>query len=87
MNRYPRETVELVPLTVTIDGVAATEYQTALVTDGDRPTVWTDAVTIGDITGVMLPGTATKPTTLRIFAKVTSSPEVPVIDMGTIQLT
>ena len=41
VNRYPRETVELVPLAVTVDGVAATIYDTALVTDGDRPTVWT----------------------------------------------
>jgi len=87
MNSYPRETVELVPLTVTVNGTPVTSYSTAMVSDGTRPTVWTAAVTVGGSTGVMLPGTATKADRLRIFAKITDSPEIPVMDLGTITLT
>jgi hypothetical protein len=85
-NRYPRESVELVPLTVTEDGVPTLTYTTALVVDGTRPTTWTPPVTVDADTGVMI-GAVSTVGQWRIFVKVSDSPEVPVVDLGTITRT
>ena len=83
---FPRETVEFQPVTVTVDGVAVTTgVKFAVVTDGARPTTWTDAVTLSGRIGVMVQGLATG--NWRVFAQVTSSPEVPVIDCGAFVVT
>lgn len=85
-NSYPRESIELVPLEVKVNGVAVTDYSTALVPSGTRPETWVAAVTVGAATGLMLPGNLT-PGPRQVFAKVTGSPETPVIDLGIIKIT
>ena len=85
-NSYPRETVEFAFPRVTVDDVVVTTGVTfALFANGTRPTTW-DAPTIVDgRTGVMLTGLT--PGLYRIFAKVASSPETPVIDCGYVSIT
>jgi len=85
-NSYPRETVEFAFPTVTVDDVVVTTGVTfALFANGTRPTTW-DAPTIEDgRIGVMLTGLT--PGLYRIFAKVASSPETPVIDCGYVSIT
>lgn len=85
-NTYPRETVEFQPVTVTVDAVAVTTGVTfALVADGTRPVTFNTATALGGKIGVMLTGLA--PGSWRIYAKVTSAPETPVIDCGVIFIT
>jgi len=81
MNSYPRETVEFIPVTVTVDGVAVTSGVTfAVVADGVRPSTFSAATTLGGEIGVLI----TTPTIGRytIWAKVTASPEAVVINCG-----
>ena len=40
MMRIPRESVEYLPLTITVDGVEATDYQVSVVPRGQRPSTW-----------------------------------------------
>ena len=92
MDSYPRETVELVSVVVTVDGTPVTENVQVAVTpayDGTRPADWVDATVLGDSIGYMLGAlTATAyPATFRVWAKVTDTPEVPVVDCGTFKLT
>lgn len=83
---YPRETVEFQAVTVTVDGVAVTTGVTfAIVPDGTRPTIFTAATTLGGKIGVMVSGFT--PGNFRVFAKVASSPETPVIDCGIFTVT
>ncbi len=85
-SSYPRETVEFQPVTVTVDSVAVTTgVQFALVTDGARPSAWVDPTPLSGKIGVMLTGLT--PGNYRIWAKVTSAPETPVIDCGYVQIT
>lgn len=85
-NAYPRESVEFQPVTVTRGGVVLTTGLTfAIVPDGERPATFSPATTLGTETGVMIQGLARG--TYRIFAKVTSAPEVPVIDCGYFYIT
>lgn len=80
-NRYPRETIEFIPVTVTVDGTPVTTGVMFSVTDwGVRPTIWTEPISLGDRIGVM---TVTQPPgSYQIWAKVTDSPETPVILCG-----
>lgn len=85
-NAYPRESVEFQPVTVTRDGVVITSgLSFAIVPDGDRPVTFTAAEILGGETGVMIQGLERG--TYRIFAKITSAPEVPVIDCGYFYIT
>ena len=80
-NAYPRESVEFQPVKVTVDGTAVTTDLTfAIVRDGQRPVDFVPATVLGPDAGVMVAGLA--PGTYRIFAQVTSYPEVPVVDCG-----
>jgi len=86
-NYYPRETTEFVPVTVTVDGVSVTSGVQFSITNGQtRPTVWMESVTLDDQIGFML----TAPLTVgayRVWAKVTDSPEIPVIECGSYRVT
>ncbi len=87
MSTYPRESVELVPVTVTVDGVATTAGVTlALTTDRARPTTWSAPTVIGPASGWLLDGTLT-PGLYRLWARVSSAPETPVVEVGTITIT
>lgn len=80
-NAYPRETVEFQPVSVTRDGAVVSDgLAFAVVPDGARPATFTPAVIADDKTGVMVSGLPAG--TYRIFAQLTSGPEIPVIDCG-----
>ena len=83
---FPRETVEFLPVTVTVDGAAVTTGVTfAVVTLGTRPTTFVAPTTLGGKIGVMVGGYAAG--YWQVFAKVVSSPETPVIDCGYFSVT
>jgi hypothetical protein len=86
VNAYPRESVEFQPVNVTQDGIAVTSgLSFAIVADGARPVTFTAATVLDNKPGVMLTGLAAG--TYRIFAKLTNSPEIPVIDCGYFYIT
>jgi len=85
-NAYPRESTEFQPVTVTRDGFTVSSgLSYSIVPDGDRPEVFTEAVTISGQTGVMVSGL--EPGTYRIFAKIEGITEIPVIDCGYFYVT
>ena len=79
-RRYPRETKELIPITVTADGisiVAGVEFSKTL--GAARPTVWTAAVVDQDdptVIGIWIEGWL--PGVYTLYSRVTDSPSVPV---------
>jgi hypothetical protein len=82
-NIYPRESVEFQPILITLDGVTITSnIQTQITAPSARPSSsgWTNAVTLGSEIGLLISGLSVG--TYEVWAKVTSSPEVPVIDCG-----
>lgn len=86
MNVYERETVEFIPVTVTINGDTVTEaVEFAVTVAVDRPTDWAAPVELDGRIGVMTdhqdPGSYT------VWARVTDSPEVPVIRCGSYRVT
>ena len=84
---FQRETYEFLPVTVTVNGTAVTDdVEFAVVDLESRPDTFGAATTIGTAIGVMVNGTALGVGTFRVFAKVTSSPEVPVIDCGSFRV-
>ena len=86
LNALPRETVEFLPVPITVGGVAVlTGVTFAVVAEGTRPATWVAPTTLDDEIGVMVSGFA--PGYWRVFAKVASSPETPVIDCGYFQIT
>ena len=86
MSGYPRETVEFQPVTVTIDGTPVTTGVTfAVVPAGTRPITFVTPTTLAGKIGVMITGMTVG--NWNVWAKVTSSPETPVIDCGTISIT
>lgn len=84
---FQRETYEFLPVGVYVDGTAVTNgVEFAIVDSGDRPTTWGTAVTIGTAIGVMVAGTALGVGTYEVYARVTDSPEIPVLDAGTFRI-
>jgi hypothetical protein len=80
-NTYPRETVEFQAVTVTVNGQVVTDDVEFSITERDvRPTVWDVAVVNGSEIGFMVEGF--DPGVWKVWARVTSAPEVPVVDCG-----
>lgn len=80
-NIYPRESVEHLPVVVKRDGVQITSGLTfAIVPDGTRPVTFLASVEVDGKPGVMVSGLG--PGTYRVYAKMTQSPEIPVVDCG-----
>lgn len=80
-NAFPRESVEFQPVKVTRDGAVVTDgLSFAVVPDGTRPLTFTAATIVGEATGVMVAGLA--PGAYRIYARLVSGIETPVIDCG-----
>jgi hypothetical protein len=85
-NVYPRESTEFVAVAVTNAGSpVTTSLEFAVVADGARPTAWTASTTLSGNTGILITGLT--PGFYRVWARVTSSPETPVIECGVIQIT
>ena len=86
MSNYPRETVEFQPVTVTVNGALITTGVTFSVVAGDlRPTTWIAPTTLDGKIGIMITGLT--PGIYQIYAKVVSTPEIPVLDCGTFRIT
>ena len=84
---FQRETYEFLPVEVTANGTAVTTDVTfAVVEMGARPDTFGTAVTIGTAIGVMVDGPTLGVGTFSVFARVESSPEIPVIDCGTFRV-
>lgn len=85
---FQRETLEFLPINVWVNGTAVTAAVEATIVElGARPTTWGSAVTLGTAIGVMVNGTALGgPGTYQVFARITDSPEVPVLDVGTFRV-
>lgn len=88
MNIYPRESVEFQPILVTLDGVVKTTgVETQITLPAVRPssTGWISAITLGTEIGCMVSGLTVG--TFKVWARVTDSPEIPVIDCGTFAIS
>lgn len=87
----PRESVEYVRAVVTVDGVEVTAGVSMAVTAmSARPTSWTAAVVVDGHAALLVgPGTGNvlAAGSYRVWAKVTDSPEVPVVDCGMVTIT
>jgi hypothetical protein len=95
-NKYPRESVEVQPITVSVK-VAGVEVNVnsaveVSLTAGigtpvvyDRPSVWVAPVIIDGELGVMVQGLVTGK--WGVWARVTDSPEVPVLFCGSFVVT
>ena len=84
---FQRETLEFLPVTVTVNGTAVTANVEFAICDlSERPSTFGSAVTLSGDIGVMVDGTALGPGTFRVFAQINSSPEVPVIDCGSFRV-
>lgn len=86
MNHYPRETKEFQPVAITVDGAAVTAGVELAVVLGDaRPTAWTAATSLSGKIGYLIDSMAVG--TYTVWARITSSPEVPVINCGSFRIT
>jgi hypothetical protein len=82
----PRETVEYIPVVVTLNGtVTTTNVSFAVVPDGTRPTTWTAATVLDNATYVLISGLSQG--IYYVYAKVVAAPETPVINCGYITVT
>lgn len=82
---YPRETVEFASIAVTVDGAAVlTGVTVCVVPAGNRPATFVDPATLAGKLGVMVSGMA--PGVYTIWARVSSSPETPVIEAGSFRV-
>jgi saccharopine dehydrogenase-like NADP-dependent oxidoreductase len=79
----PRETIEYIPVAVTLNGIATTTgVSFAVVADGSRPTSWTSATVLDNATYTLISGLA--PGLYNVFAKVSAAPETPVVICGSL---
>ncbi|WP_193510498.1 hypothetical protein [Cryobacterium sp. BB736] len=80
-NYYPRETVEFLAVTVTVDGAPVTDNVEFCVTPvGERPELWDAPTVLDNRIGVMVQNQ--EPGNYRVWARVTDNPEIPVVDCG-----
>ena len=80
-NIYPRESVEFQPVLVTLDGNAiTTNVEFAITNMTARPSNWVAATTLQNQIGVMVENLSVG--TYKVWARITDSPEIPVIDCG-----
>lgn len=85
-NVFPRETVEFQGVPITIDGaVVTTNIEYCVVAPGVRPSTWVSATTLAGATGFMVSGKSVG--TYQVWARITSSPEIAVIDCGTFSVS
>ena len=86
MNVYPRESVEFQPVDVKVDGQPVTTgVQLAVTGSQERPTAWTDPVLVDGRIGVMVQGLAVG--YWYVWARITASPETPVVLCGSFQVS
>jgi len=82
-NIYPRESVEFQPILVTLDGVPiTTNVEVAVLLPTARPAEsdWLTATTLNGDIGVLIQALSVG--TWNVWARITDSPEIPVINCG-----
>jgi len=87
-NVYPRESVEFQPVLITLDNTIVTDnVELAVLLPNDRPqdSDWFAATILAGATG-FLTGTYAKGT-WNVWAQITDSPEIPVINCGAFQVS
>ena len=83
---YPRESVEFLPVTLTLDGVAYTGgFEVCIRPYDTRPTGWVAAETVDGVKGIMVSGLT--PGLYTVWARVSDNPETPVVDCGFVLIT
>lgn len=86
VSSYERESTEFQPVTITVDGTVTTAGVTFCVApNGTRPATFVAPTTVNGKIGVMVTGL--QPGIYRVWAKVTSNPETPVLNCGYITIT
>ena len=84
---YQRETYEFQPINISVNGSAVTAGVEATIVElGARPSTWGTVTTIGTAIGVMVSGTALGVGTFEVYARISDSPEVPVLNAGTFRI-
>jgi len=82
----PRESDELVPVVVTVDGTAVSSgVKYAIVAMGTRPTTFSDVSLDGDTT--LVPVSGLDPGSYTVWIQVTAGSEVAVLDAGPLYIT
>jgi len=82
----PRETKELIPVEVTVDGVPTTTgVKFAIVPPDQRPTTWVSATVIDSQTLVQVESLTTGEYT--VYAQVTNGTELAVLKAGILLIT
>jgi hypothetical protein len=87
-NHYPRETVEFQPVVVTVDTVeVVTAVELCILPTGDRPVEldWQAAVELENRIGLMIDGLDHG--SYHVWARITDTPEIPVLDCGALRIT
>jgi len=83
INNYPRESVEFQPILVTFDGTPITnanEVEVAITSPTARPSTWVQSTSLHGQIGTLISGLSVG--TYVVWARVTESPEIPVINCG-----
>lgn len=82
---FQRETNEFLPITVTRDGTTITTgIQFAITPHTTRPITWDTPTTLGTDIGVMV--TALTPGIYKVWARVTTTGETPVLHVDTFEV-
>lgn len=86
-DEYPRETKEFIHPVVMRDGSEVLDnLKFAIVPDdGSRPITWVDPTIVDTKPVVLIDHMA--PGYYRLFAQITDSPEIPVVDCGSFYIT
>lgn len=86
-QQIPRESIEFVETKVTLDGATITEGVTIAVTARNiRPAVWSAPTVLEGKIGYLTP-VVTLQGEFDVWAKITSTPELPVVYCGRIVRT
>jgi hypothetical protein len=83
INNYPRESVEFQPILITLDGTpftTAADIEVSITAQNARPSTWIASTSLNGEIGVMIQNLAVG--TYLVWARITDSPEIPVINCG-----
>lgn len=83
INNYPRESVEFQPILITLDGdpvTNAADVEVCITTPSARPSTWIASTSLAGEIGVMVENLSVG--TYYVWARITDSPEIPVINCG-----
>lgn len=83
---FPRETIEFLPVTITVDGAAVTTgIEFSVNPLSTRPTTWSAPYILGLQSGILISGYTAG--VYVVWAKVTAAPEAVVVDCGQFTIT